>query len=140
VKIIFLDFDGPLVSRQSRGARAWPSCIAALNRITDTTGARIVVSSTWRMSGKSHVKKLLRQWGATGEVVGITPVLESENYWEPILRGYEIAAWLRRHTADSFVIVDDDDDMAHLHPHLIRTPPEDGLTERDADRAIAMLT
>jgi hypothetical protein len=56
-------------------------------------------------------------------------------------RGREIQAYLNNAAGvESFVIIDDDDDMEHLKPHLILTPFEIGLTEADADRAIAMLT
>lgn len=150
MKIIFLDFDGPIIPLQSHkperrpmDEKAWPPCVRALNRITDTTGAGIVVSSTWRYGGEQYVTKVLRQWGVTGEVVGLTPRFEST--WNgPILvvveRGQEIAAWLDGKTdIESFVILDDDDDMSDLGARLIQTPFEVGLTEADADRAIAML-
>jgi hypothetical protein len=87
---------------------------------------------------------LLALWGATGEVIGITPILETawkpdNKLWVGIPRGREIAAWLAANTVESFVIIDDDKDMEHLLPHLLHTPFEIGLTEADADRAIQML-
>ena len=153
MKVVFLDFDGPIIPMASHEAgrklleKAWHPCIAALNRITDTTGAKIVLSTSWRWpsSNGPQASELLKIWGATAEVIGATPILESA--WKPgsvswtgVPRGREIAAWLGSNKVDSFVIIDDDKDMVHLMQFLIHTPFEVGLTEADADRAIQMLT
>jgi len=152
VKVIFLDFDGPIIPimshEQKRGImeKAWPPCIAALNRITDATGAKIVLSTSWRWPSLKgpQADALLREWGATGEIIGSTPILETawkpENkLWIGVPRGREIQAWLDQNKIDSFVIIDDDRDMEHLLSRLIHTPFEVGLTESDADKAIEML-
>ncbi len=157
MKTIFLDFDGPIIPYMShvnprvsgKGASAWPSCIEALNRITDATGAKIVVSSTWRLDGLSANKKRLKDWGATGSVVGITPRMEEKKpsgLWTAAPRGMEIAEFIRnwnddhpKDEIDSFVIFDDDDDMDYIMPFLIQTPFKKGLTNKDADKAIEML-
>lgn len=151
MKVVFLDFDGPIIpimSHQNRkGVRekGWPPCIAALNRITDTTGAKIVVSSTWRLGGRGDCEQHLVNWGVTGEVIDTTPrYLEEEWKGErrilmAVPRGREIAAWLKENPVESFVIIDDDKDMEHLMPWLIHTPFDTGLTEADADKAIEML-
>ena len=152
MKIVFLDFDGPIIpimsheNKRGMGEKAWPSCIACLNRITDITGAKIVISSSWRWGndGKDAIE-FLKQWGATGEVVGITPILEEawkpeSKLWTAVPRGREIQAWLDRNPdVESFVILDDDKDMEHLMPFLIHTPFETGLTESHTDRAIEIL-
>ena len=92
-------------------------------------------------------KDRLKEWGITGKMIGMTPDLTTRGpvLWNSVPRGLEIDAWIKRYTEDrepieSFVILDDDADMAHLIPFLIQTPFEVGLTESDADRAIAMLT
>jgi HAD domain in Swiss Army Knife RNA repair proteins len=150
-RIVFLDFDGPIIPMMSHAKRskstrekAWPACIAALNRITDTVGAKIVVSSSWRWGGFEHVRDLLRDWGATAEVIDITPILETawkpENkLWAGVPRGREIGSWLLEHPeVKEFVILDDDTDMENHSARLIQTPFETGLTENHADQAIAM--
>lgn len=129
--------------------KAWPPCINQLNRITDKTGANIVVSSTWRLDGLASVRDLLKAWGATGKVVGITPNMEQKDksgLWKAAPRGLEIAEfiieWNRntpRNEIESFVIFDDDNDMDYLMPFLIQTPFDKGITEADADKAIRML-
>ena len=139
---IFLDIDGVLINRKSLRqasglrANADPYCVAELNRITDATGAKIVVSSTWRRQGRRFVTDALRKWGVGGQIVGCTPVINVPD------RGNEIQAFIDEYhrPVGSFVILDDDSDMLHLMPRLIRTEFETGLTQADAERAIAMLT
>lgn len=142
--VLFLDIDGVLVNRRSlvhqsgMRAKADTDCVAALNRITDSTGASIVVSSTWRRGGYRFVRESLRLWGVSGRIIGCTPILNCVD------RGEEIQAWIDDYWKvaggiDSFVILDDDEDMLHLSDRLVKTEFEKGLTMSDADRAIALL-
>ena len=160
VKLIFLDIDGILITSASWGRRdqsghasAHPPCVVALNRIIRETGARIVVSSSWRI-GQRIIK--LREiinghFGVVGDVIDKTPRIESVARFEgkpgkiivPAVRGDEIVAWLEsyeRYPVDSFVILDDDSDMGRIADRLVHTEFGNGLTEADADRAIQMLT
>lgn len=148
MKIIFLDFDGPIIPLQSHeperpiDTMAWPPCVQALNRITETTGAVIVVSSSWRSDGMYRIRALLKSWGVTGKVIGATPIFFSKKSgsWNLVPRGEEVAGYLHGRTdVESFVILDDDNDMKNLDAHLIQTPFDVGLTETDADVAIDML-
>jgi hypothetical protein len=149
MKIVFLDFDGPILPAQSHETRrsldrkAWPDSVEALNRITETTGAVIVISSNWRAQGLRKIMMLLASWGVTGKVAGMTPILfhKIDGRWNGAPRGEEIAGYLRgKKNVESFVILDDDRDMGELESHLIQTPFDAGLTEKDADLAIDMLT
>lgn len=78
-------------------------------------------------------------WCCLGEdvesrCIGLTPVLEDAE------RGLEIQAWLDRDGYKGvFVIVDDDSDMAHLMPHLVKTDNNVGLTEERAGEIIKRL-
>lgn len=152
MKIVFLDFDGPIIPLQShkekmgsgKAAQAWPPCVAALNRITETTGAKIVVSSTWRADGITRTRERLKEWGVTAPCIGLTPYMDERDtetgLWVSHPRGHEIQKFLDDcATVKSFVIIDDDRDMEHLLPRLVHTPFDIGLTEAHADRAIAML-
>lgn len=146
MKVIFLDFDGVLVNRESlraasgREAQADSSCVRALNTITDATGAQIVVSSTWRIGMKlPDLRGLLKSWGATGIVLARTPHMGFS-----IRRGSEIKAWIdmyesSREPVESFVILDDDSDMDALGVFLVQTKFDSGLTDSDAEQAIEML-
>jgi predicted mannosyl-3-phosphoglycerate phosphatase (HAD superfamily) len=75
VKVIFLDIDGVLCNHESISAgyktRTAPEqdpygphvdCVAALNRIIKETGAKIVVSSTWRHAGAANMRGTLKRW------------------------------------------------------------------------------
>lgn len=186
MKIIFLDMDGvmnsgPWMTRLKTGDEAnrdyagnrldwWldmidPSCVAQLNRVVESTGAKVVISSTWR---KRHTPEVMQQLlvakGFTGEVIDRTPdegntLVLRDGEWkrgrwfgpelERLERGHEIAYWLHLHPeVESFVILDDDGDMAHLADRHVQTYwqhwtgyPDGplGLDVHAADRAIAML-
>lgn len=153
-RIVFVDIDGVLNNRSGYragnideyGRKPDPACVASLNRITDATGAGIVVSSTWRIAGLMRMRETFRAWGVTAPVFDITPKLF--NYRGDIAisvpRGREIAAWLANnktlYSLQSFVILDDNADMEHLAPYLILTTFEHGLTPKLAEWAISILT
>jgi hypothetical protein len=160
-RFIFLDIDGVLNRGHdsTKGGFQWsaPECIAALNKITDTTGAHIVVSSAWRHSHTLNgLRKVLSEWGVTGSIVDVTPAHlmgpfdeeEGRNLMVP--RTEEIDWWLRKEPGEvtDFVILDDNDPqigvdfdhpMPHLEPHFILTDTRVGLTDELADRAIQIL-
>jgi hypothetical protein len=146
IKIIFLDFDGVLnppggvirgnpqdLTRPKMG----PEAIANLNYIIKSTGAKVVVSSTWRRVGVNFLQAALNNNGFHGEIISTTPFVNRHH------RGGEIRQWfLYTHITqevDSFVILDDDDDMDPLMDHLVQTDPLQGLTRTDAERAIEIL-
>lgn len=142
--IIFLDIDGVLTTRATQYRTGDPKCVAELNHITDSTGAAIVVSSTWRHDPK--IADILRSWGVTGEVIGVTPdlarPLPSSGIIQAVERGEEIAQWLldnEAHRYARFVILDDDNDMGHFTRYLVRTGSLAGLQASDAERAIHLL-
>lgn len=143
MKIIFLDIDGVLCNAESfkRGscfkAVGWHTCIESLNTIIAATGAKIVISSTWRMRGLEFMRTTLEKWNVQGEVIGLTPRLSGIM----VKRGHEIEAWLSQNgPVDQFVILDDDCDMCHLKDMLVWTKFERGLTMDDAKRAIEILS
>ena len=142
-RIIFLDIDGVLVSyksaRQFGHYRTFlPSSVNALNHILESTGAQIVISSAWGIQhGFDELKAIFNQQGIdSSKIIDTTPRTMSR------LRGDEIGSWLRtfEDTIESFVIIDDDSDMADYSNRLIKTTFEDGLTMAHADVAIKMLT
>jgi len=122
-------------------------CVAALNRITDATGASIVVSSSWRIGTPViELRELLSRWGVTGKVIDRTPIIETKrgHIFVGVTRGKEICKWLEKYQqirgeVESFVILDDDSDMDELCDRHVKTTFEAGLTEADANKAIAIL-
>lgn len=117
--VVFLDIDGVLHIRDTPAGKLDPSCVAALNWLTECTNARIVVSSTWRFM--KNIRTVLKAGGVKARVVGLTPHTEST-------RGQEISMWLRAHQIERFVILDDDADMDDLGAHLVQSTFEKGLT------------
>jgi hypothetical protein len=150
MKVVFLDIDGVLVTygslrRSASGSHAKPDrgCVVALNSVLQRTGAKIVVSSTWRLAGLASIRQTLNEWGVRGEVIGITPNLTRKlgAVFVSTKRGDEISLWLASHPdVDRFVILDDDSDMNGLSDRLVKTNFTEGLTGEHAHRAIAMLS
>ena len=144
-KVIFLDVDGVLnngtwaIEMFDKGIRVYhddllyePS-LEQLKRIVDSTGAVIVVSSSWRQIPIAylHLEEWLKKFGM--EIYDKTPYVGGE-------RGDDITAWFNRHPGDwKYVILDDDDDMGIHMPHLVRTSFDEGLTMKEADRCIQLL-
>lgn len=143
MKVIFLDIDGVLnnqeVFKRKKEIRVWDEkCIDRLNRITEETGAKIVISSTWRRSNDFY-SAIKNEMGITGEIIGKTPDYLPRGEPE-IYRGDEIQAWLDENpNVKKFIILDDDSDMAHLMFHLLQTETKIGLTDEHAEEAIRRL-
>jgi hypothetical protein len=143
-KIIFLDVDGVIINRAScrKGfGIVDPICVSRLNGLIEKSGAELVVSSCWRMGNVHNVslRELVNEkWGIKGIVLDKTPRLPSD------VRGDEIKDWLdqrhqRRGDIESFVILDDDADMADLLDRLVQTSFEHGLTDIDVLQALEIL-
>lgn len=142
-KFILLDFDGVVTSK----THTWhcymnhspanifgldwfdPACLEVLRMILDGTGAKIVVSSSWRDLRMEQLKQIWEYVPMPGELVGTTPI------W--ILTKKEaIEHWIKEHPNDRYIILDDAD--LELE-NQIRTDPDTGLVEKDARRAITLL-
>lgn len=147
MKILFLDVDGVLNNAntlKNQGRTGWPlnhldaSRIELLNQIVEETDCRIVLSSSWRVLFEwSAFAQVLTQKGFRhpDKFIGQTPRANFDN------RGMEIAHWLQQNKeVTSFVILDDDADMAHLLPHLVQTSWLEGLTPEVTKQVISHLT
>lgn len=138
MKVIFLDIDGVLISLESllsENVAASPECVENLNQLTAETGSVIVVSSSWKKLGKDKVTRFLREWGVSGDVIGVTPSDDR------LQRGQEIQQWLDNNKPDveAFAILDDCGDMAGLSDYLIQTDDEKGLTREDVIKAVSLI-
>lgn len=142
MKVIFLDIDGVLVNDlYAKQHKADPYCVDALNTITNVTGAKIVISSSWKYSySATKLTLMLKQWGVTGDIIGSTPNVENRP------RAYEVGSWLADYIEDvgvpveSFVVIDDDSSACPSSMWCVRTKFENGLTMQNADRAIGILS
>lgn len=129
LKVIFLDFDGVIVIPPDyRGVNQ--DKLTLLQKIVNETGAKIVISSTWRIL---HDLDDLKSRLPGCEVIGITPRMEGE-------RGYEIWEWILENQPSMFVVLDDDGDKGPLTwGRWLKTKFDVGLTEEIANRAIKVL-
>ena len=122
MKVIMLDIDGVLnvysYDRDEYGALFHSPFVENLRDIIGKTGAKIVISSSWRVDGIITMKNLWKDRELPGEIIDITPnkydiVNEGlSKFYDLVCRGDEIQLWLNRHPeVTNYCIVDDDDDM-----------------------------
>jgi len=144
-KLIFLDFDGVVITQRTKFLRFDPVCMKLLQKIVDETNAFIVISSSWKIGNTFRaIHAMFDGWGMFDRVIGMTP-----NHAGEWVRGEEIDEWLKNPklasnklemALESFIILDDDKDMEPHMNRLIQTAWDDGLSEKDVERAIKMLT
>jgi hypothetical protein len=166
MKIIFLDFDGVLNSTkyfESLVDRSDPmqpklvldisdsqnqidkEAVARLNTVVLQSGAKIVVSSTWRlMRTLDQLKLLLANAGFVGEVIDKTPELKRKNISDPCAgRSVEIAKWLNDHenlNVDKFAILDDSSEAGIGFGDLfVKTKFHSGLQDQHVEKLIEIL-
>ena len=141
-KVIFLDVDGVLnnsISRYELGYEAFdPIALFHLARIIQETGAKIVISSTWRSIPHNYRLLLaaLTKKKIVDNVVGLTPELSlSDERWR------EIVGWLNQHDVKRFAVIDDLKGAAvpNAPYSFFLTEDESGLTEEIADSVILHL-
>jgi len=163
MKVLFLDIDGVLnpengLKKLSKnwtdlsvfggkdpGKTFCPESVEALRKIINATGAKIVISSTWRSEGLEGMKKLWKEKGLPGEVIDITP------YHKDRVRGVEVDNWLHSKGCyypksywsapawtesrdnceiEGFCIVDDDwDFFIPQEPHYVNVEAYYGLAQ-----------
>lgn len=173
MKVIFLDIDGVLntesfirafwaIARRAKvdriEAKAFrravlndgygnhfdPCACTQLQRIIEETGAKIVISSSWRHSGLEFMQNLWKHRELKGEVIDITGTFRDGSdmgFKERAERGHEIKMWLEKHPeVESYVIIDDDDDMLkEQEPFFVQTEQMYGITINDALKCIQIL-
>ncbi len=146
-RLVMLDIDGvcnsavwfekmacDALSRRPISHMIDPECVARLNRLLDVSGAEVVISSSWRIVHPiTAIDAALKEKGFTGHIIGSTPKYLGN-------RGKEIQEWMTDNDRDveQMVILDDDQDMAHLTPRLVRTSWGVGLTDADVGRALEL--
>ena len=158
MKVIFLDIDGVLNSEEffvertqncrydayrSAGYSAKMSrslcsldsvAIANLNHLITKTGAKIVVSSTWR-GDDPFLQEVFAIVGIP-VYIGVTPYTVTRH------RGMEIEYWLDKHPeVENYVILDDDNDMLDKQlEHFVQTDAyKRGLSLENVEQAIKIL-
>lgn len=148
MKVLFLDFDGVLnndfhlrkiknhPSESHHGLD--PKNVNVLNQLyKKVPNLNIVISSSWRI-GKSieWLQDLLTDAGFhySNKIISVTPFSGRGP------RGNKIQKWLDQHLdVAEFVIVDDDQDMAHLMGRLVKTSFRYGLQEKHIEEILRVL-
>lgn len=145
-KVIFLDIDGVLNRYAFLGAPSTinsiePELAGRLNKILLFTGAKLIISSTWRhliLNGHYDIHgfgHMLRTHGITAANVAGTTADDAVN------RGRQIRNWLRANIPwPNYVILDDDDEGMSYHEHrFIKIDAREGLQDRHVEKAIEIL-
>ena len=151
MKVIFLDIDGILnedttpTRTKSRVIFIDQDKLLRLKRIVDATGAKIVLSSTWRYDrdDAQHNGDFLELQEAFHKV-GLDFYDFTPEDAIGIRRGMEIKAWLGLHPeVERYIILDDelfDFEERGLLPRLVKTEFGDGgLTQAHVQEAIDLL-
>ena len=152
MKLIFLDVDGVLNTHKTiRQLACCPEIkfvdtrkVLRLREIVERTGAKIVLSSTWRFGAMPDAFFLERE--ALHELVAefkrlrcplwfdITPYFAQAKRWQ------EINGWLMNHDIEDFIILDDvGEELKPFADKLILTDPRQGLTKERMEFAISLL-
>lgn len=163
MKLIFLDVDGVLNSDTYFASEAYkkettgasdaeimlilhqahldPNALQLLNDLVQRSGAEVVLSSTWRSKySPTELTEMMQKRGATFTISDSTPILYGKMS-ERIPRGKEIKAYLSKLAVqpETFVILDDHDDMLGLKKFLVWTDYKPGLTSQDVEQALQIL-
>jgi hypothetical protein len=123
MKVIFLDIDGVLNCKKTPNPRKFPyvvdrKLLRRLKRLLDRTGAKVVLSSTWRYDPAGLFSA--RHWGVP--FIDVTPDMPKRP------RRSEILAWLRAHPRGTrYAIIDDEDDGLDTLP-LFQPRASTGIT------------
>lgn len=150
--VVFLDIDGVVETiyweKASDGTWSYnvhkygheelnnKQAIGWLNELYNKVPYDIVISSSWRYKmNKDQFQELLVKSGFNPniKVIDTTPILYQQ-------RGLEIQKWLDDNNfKGKFIIIDDDCDMCHLRPFLIRCDCQLGFTIYEYQKALEIL-
>lgn len=136
MKVIFLDVDGVLNTIETFGLFGPDfiddASVALVARIVKETGAKIVLSSSWRIyeKDKKMVKKALARHDL--EIFDCTPIKSQ------VKRSEEIQSWLNDNQVKKFAILDDNP-RANVEGSFFQIDEIIGLTVGITERVIAHL-
>lgn len=154
-KFIFLDIDGVLnTANYQTWRQLWgkdicdddghlfaPSAVRNLERLIRYTGAKIVLSSSWRLDGLDVMRKMWKDRQMPGEIYDVTPYVNAREH-PKYTRGIEVKTWLRKngYLGCRYVIIDDIDDfLDEQGARLILTNYKRGLRCFDLIKGIWLL-
>lgn len=149
IKVVFLDFDGVLNSRQylannnSQGVGIDPTRLALLRKMVFETDAKIVLTTSWR----EHWSVIPWMCDETGKQINKLFNEHDLYIYDKTLsinhnRYDEISEWLKEHpNVKSFVVIDDEPfEQGVLKDRFILTSRlRNGLEKNDVEKAINIL-
>mmetsp|Transcript_20083 Transcript_20083/g.29045 ORF Transcript_20083/g.29045 Transcript_20083/m.29045 type:complete len:158 (-) Transcript_20083:759-1232(-) len=155
-----MGFFSRLAANMTAKKEAWCSglfpdrTLEALSNIIVSTGAKVVLSSTWR-ARKQFIEDILLSFRRYGETFGgpLVSMIEFYSFTDPLKhteRQWEIHDWLLAHpeSVHSWVALDDEElieEVKNLERreifigHVVKTKSDVGLTIHDAQSAIRVL-
>lgn len=165
-KIIFLDIDGVMESHRPV-KRSWFSfskkptedefgplydeeAVETLKEVIDQTGAKIVISSSYRNRDGNYFYRLWKKRRLPGEVIGGTPFVTDPDFFDYCgfedlneanmnNKAMEVKVWLAKN-ADldtRYVIIDDNENwLDEQRPYVVVTSWQTGLTK---DKAMSII-
>ena len=168
-KVIFLDIDGVLNSSRTlyEDISLEDYLISNLKELVDKTGAKIILSSSWRLSTEAVATLMDRldkfglaisgmtcdgvdlDWLEKYEFDATKKYLDTKFDWDENRqikithdRGAEIFKWLHDHDDCAYVILDDE--IEDIKPYfsesvIVKTSYKTGLTKEDVKKAIQIL-
>ena len=168
-KVIFLDVDGVLNSNRTlyEEISLEDDLILNLKELVDKTDAKIILSSSWRLSTEAIATLMDRldkfglaisgmtcdgvdlDWLEKYEFDATKKYLDTKFDWDENRqikithdRGAEIFKWLHDHDDCAYVILDDE--IEDIKPYfsesvIVKTPYKTGLTKEDVKKAIQIL-
>jgi len=158
LKALFLDFDGTMNGLETReppssihkGIFLNPVLVERVNRICEATGAKVVLSCSWRHrlhdDGRpitlGDLQRALARAGLTAQVIGSTPDMRPPGSAPKAVytpRAHEIQAWIDTNKPGRFVVLDDYTDAA-IGENFVHCDRRVGLTEEGAREAIRILS
>ena len=168
-KVIFLDVDGVLNSSRTlyEDISLEDDLISNLKELVDKTGAKIILSSSWRLSTEAIATLMDRldkfglaisgmtcdgvdlDWLEKYEFDVTKKYLDTKFDWDENRqikithdRGAEIFKWLHDHDDCAYVILDDE--IEDIKPYfsesvIVKTSYKTGLTKEDVKKAVQIL-
>jgi hypothetical protein len=153
-KLIYLDIDGVLnhqdgyksgdcsFNYEKKYQRFSKESKEYLNRLIINTGAKLVISSTWRSDGIDRLREIFKLEGVDGEIIGVTPHfsingygsaprgveieadLKSRGFWHINWSEEEQMKYMVKSNIVNYVILDDDSDMLYgQRNHFVNVLP-----------------
>jgi hypothetical protein len=119
-----------------------PKSKELLNQLIEKTGAKLVISSTWRSDGIERMQEIFELEGVVGDIVGLTPhysipgygsaprgleiesYLKSKKFWHINWSKDEQRKYMDASGIENYIILDDDSDMLYgQRNHFINVLP-----------------